>query len=762
MDKVILGKPSGITYEQHVQNVCNEGLSIVENYPFVIEKYHKRVGKDLAKRLNGACLYHDTGKKHEQWQNACQKDYQLFRDWQQKYGGDYKAFEKAVNGNTGPNLMKANIRHEIASLVMHRDSGFSLPVEIAIGAHHAKLSERHQEKWENVIFEGKSNKFWTKFKRASNKFSNFKFDFEAVLSNVYEYSGIRSLLQLADHRASGKEAGDESILQFEELKFSYQFRKEWKKRPVQEIAEKYWQHGLLLLRAPTGAGKTDAALLWAQLQIENRRADRLIFAMPTRFTSNALAISTAETLSQTGLYHSSAWQNKFGEIQPNSAGYLVAKNKHEYARLLLTPVTVCTIDHLVMSLTLTREDHHSIIFNLAHSCVVIDEADFYDNFTQANILVLLQALKQWDVPVMLMSASLPESSLKMYQEIGYGVTEIHEDISDNDRPRCELKQIVDYEEVNELEAILERCIEKGNAIIYANTVDKAIAFYEWFKGRDIKPMIYHSRFTEPDKKRKEAILIDSLGKKAWEEKRAKGIAILTQIGEMSINISAEIMISDLCPIDRLMQRVGRLCRFDKEQIGELIVLNPKKEGNYYAYPYVIDTQGQPVEAYLETEKKLGCKCYSASNFVNLLNEIYHSFDNLGTKAESNADKLKELFVSNWLIGSVHTAKEDDAENDIWKSRDIDSNGTVFIQKPDSLFFKSWRDFQAFKNDNSIEIPKYLIDRGLKNYKIHTDFKVKINDEKAVSIYCLYPGVYNPNYGLIIKKKQTNDFEDQSF
>ena len=60
--------------------------------------------------------------------------------------------------------------------------------------------------------------------------------------------------------------------------------------------------------------------------------------------------------------------------------------QHEFAKHFETPVTVCTIDHLLISLTHTKEEHHAITFNMAHSCVVIDEADFYDEFTQANIL----------------------------------------------------------------------------------------------------------------------------------------------------------------------------------------------------------------------------------------------------------------------------------------------------------------------------------------------------------------------------------------
>src|SRR5690606_9889676 len=104
-----------------------------------------------------------------------------------------------------------------------------------------------------------------------------------------------------------------------------------------------------------------------------------------------------------------AWFTKFHEeVRSGQLKKKDAQKVHEFARLLQTPVTVCTIDHLLIALTLTREDHHLITFNLANSCLVIDEADFYDEFTQANILVLLEILKYWNVPVLLMSASLPD------------------------------------------------------------------------------------------------------------------------------------------------------------------------------------------------------------------------------------------------------------------------------------------------------------------------------------------------------------------
>ena len=81
-----------------------------------------------------------------------------------------------------------------------------------------------------------------------------------------------------------------------------------------------------------------------------------------------------------------------------------------------------------------------------------------------------------------------------------------------------------------------------------NTVDSAVKLYRYIikkievSENKLPILIYHSRFTELDKLKKEDKLLSALGKDAWEHGRAKGIAILTQIGEMSINISADIMV----------------------------------------------------------------------------------------------------------------------------------------------------------------------------------------------------------------------------
>ena len=737
----ILAKPSGITLDQHRQNVVSEGAFLIANTPFVLQKYQEQTGKNLSKRIERVCQFHDEGKElSDKWQYACQQDYDDFLNWQLKnIGKNFRDY--STEEDVGVNIRKAGVRHEFHSL--KKNSTLPLVLQAAIAAHHGKLGFVFEDRWKKEGF----TDLWKIFEKERNRIIEQN-SLELSAKTHYEFAGPRGLLQLADHRASAKEDGDfiPDISSFQ-YKFPHNSM-----RGVQRLVEKHWNDDLLLVRAPTGAGKTDASLLWASLQIQNKRAERLIIAMPTRFTSNALAINISESLSDTGLYHSSAW---FSNFQENVENKLIEKQKadkiHEFARLLQTLVTVCTIDHLLMALTLTREDHHLITFNLANACLVIDEADFYDDFTQANILVLLEILRYWSVPVLLMSASLPESVLPTYQKIGYKVEKIIEDTSDNQRIRFEIKEIREYSTVSELEDLLNLCVEKGNAIIYANTVDKAVLLYDWFSQKEIKSkldkngiklMLYHSRFTEPDKKDKETELITALGKKAWESGNAKGIAILTQIGEMSINISADIMISELCPIDRLTQRAGRMCRFDKTKIGELFVVVPQKDNTTYPAPYgEYDRKNKcwiPCEPFSKTAKIIETTAYNAEKLVFLLNQIYQTQD-FSSKAMNNAKSLKEYFSYNWLINSKQITDIDDTNTNFWRSRNIESQDTVFVEKPTSLFFINYLEFQSWKIKNSIEMPVYLIEKGREQCKIDS-IKIHVKDEVEV-IYVIRAGFY---------------------
>lgn len=746
-----LAKPSGITLALHTTDVMAEASCLCQIIPSSIAKYQNMVHKSLPDRLRLVAEYHDKGKTCIQWQDACVKDYQAYMLWKQKHpNADFCDYSESYPNEAGKYLRKSGVRHEFHSLAEAYKAKMPSSLLAAVAAHHAKLSYDAEERWNNFPVFGKLLKGLSNGVIETN-------NLEKICKQLFEYNGLRGLLQLADHRASAKEEGEYTAV-LREFSYTFPFSQ---KRGIQKLVECEYDKDMLLVRAPTGAGKTDAALLWASKQIGACKADRLVIAMPTRFTANALAINVSESLSGTGIYHSSAWFSKYQEIKDETVSSEEALSEHKMARLLAVPVTVTTIDHLLMSLTQTREDHHLINFNLANSCVVIDEADFYDDFTLANIQFLLRVLKIWNVPVLVMSASIPDSAFSFYQETGYNVESILEDDTiDKSIEKFEIKQIIPYDETDELNTLLRECFRRGNGIIYMNTVDKAIDVYNLAKRikeeekTDVPIFLYHSRFTEPDKAVKETQLINALGKEAWKKGSAIGIAILTQIGEISINISTDYMISDLCPIDRLMQRVGRLCRFDDHK-GELHVIIPQKQGALYPAPYgcFCNKTWTASIALSKTLKYLHNGSYTENDLLKALNSVYDTSVLISDKAKTNAKMLQDMFTCNWLINPKENSNEDENDTNLWKSRDVGPQDVVFTKSPDSSVFAHYSDFMNYRLRNSLAIPLYLFG----NLKNKIDIKTILIENEMRKIYVLREGFYNNEIGLKLSEDKDDIF-----
>lgn len=749
----LLAKPFGekpITLKTHTKHVVSEARKLLKARPFWSKKYDQITGKNLESQLVRAAELHDKGKAHEDWQLACQKDREHY----------IKTGKK-----DGQHLRRCGLRHEFASLWWADKNGVELTLaeKAAIAAHHRKLSYGHKHRWKNDA-DGSFKGIWDQFVQSDYRYERKGSDsLRNTLIERYEIAGVRSLLQLSDHRASRAEAGGK--LPPINQSFDYSFAYETKRR-VQEAVVEHSEKKELILRAPTGSGKTDAALLWAKHQINNGFADRLVIAMPTRFTSTSLNMDVSENVSDTGLYHSSAWFSRYKDEVVEDKSYVL--EIFGLARLLMMPATVSTIDHLLMALTGTQEDHHSIFFNLVNSCVVIDEADFYDEFVQANITKLLEVLRIFNVRILIMSATVPESAKDLYN-----IDHLIDPYTSNDKTgnsadtreakntRCEIIQEGSIKEVDEISPIFNSVLDQETpcAIIYANTVNRALEYYDWFKGRDVEPILYHSRFTEPDKKHIEEDLINGLGKKAWEKDNAKGIAILTQIGEMSLNISAPVMVSDLCPMDRLAQRAGRLSRFEGMEPGKLHIAIPMKNEYIYPAPYGEYDREEKVwragKALLETQEMLEDGAYSAQDFVNGVNELYPKNKSFGERASVNKAELDKMLHNNWLINPASETEDDDFETQEWQSRDIPAQRTVLTQKP-PFSFNSFNEYREFELQFGVSCPIWQIETGKKMQRV-TEATFEIGDDKVTRPYSK---CYSPTEGLILNKDREKSLRDQ--
>lgn len=772
-----LAKPSGITLADHRQHVFDEAERLLglrpneaPGLPFLARKYAELVPDgDLSFRVQRAAWLHDKGKEHSRpWQEACRNDYETYRAWRQAHGLDpdrvsaeeYERFERdhqwRYRGKAaGDHLRKAGVRHEFASLLWCRDdpgTDLTLSERVAIAAHHGKFSARSKarRRWER----DEGGRYALLFKRLEAEGDAIARGFygqplSLPLLRRYELAGVRALLRLADTRASRAEAGG-ALAPIESFNYTSSYPK---RRPVQELALTHADDPITVLRAPTGSGKTGAALLWGQHQVDHGRADRVVIAMPTRFTANALAAEAEDDIAETGLYHSSAWYARY-EGDENKE---LARERHAMARLLATPLSVSTVDHLLLSLTGTKEDHHATFFFLANAAVVFDEVDFYDAFVQANLTVLLDALRVLRVPVLLMSATVPDSARRLY-----GVeTQIRDSKAESSGARI-LRRHRPVEAPEDARDVLDRMIKEGTGIVYANTVERAYKYWRYLNAQvdeqeaHLPVYLYHSRFTEPDKKRVETALISALGFQAWEEGRARGIAVLTQIGEMSINISAPLMLSDLCPWDRLAQRAGRLARFrDLIATGEIFVADPYQKGSLYPAPYgsfenQAWTAGEPL---LETQRRLdaltidGPVELTPNRLVKEVDHLYPDPEEWDAPTRANTGALHVLIQTNWMITSATGADEDNASvGGAWKSRDIPLQSTLLILDPEKLpedgplRLSSYAEWRRIELEHGISCPTYLRDRALKRGEA-TVLHYTIGDDPECHTATLYARGY---------------------
>jgi|GEM_PF-290275 len=800
LPNLVLAKPSGITLAEHTANVWKHAREILDNSPFLEQKYRALTGLDLRALLNEAVHWHDAGKKHELWQRAVQLDYLQYRNWRIVQGWpaeqpdrsqnakDYAKYEKYCrqqNTSSAPNLLKAELRHEFASLAKAEKANLSLAVKAAIAAHHGKLGHLFKEKRWLKDAQGAFSDHWGYFWDESISLGHNlprREKWEKAVMERYTVSAVRALLRLADTRASREES--EGLLA--PMKpFEYSFSKP-SYRPVQEKALACAADPISILRAPTGSGKTDASMLWGRALINPDggglpKADRLVIAMPTRFTSNALAMNIADSVSDTGLYHSSAWYTRYGEIDDYQQRNF-ALEQHKLAQLLATPVTVCTIDHLLICLTGGKEDHHATFFFLANAAVVLDEADFYDPFVQSNIQILLTTLRFLKAPVLIMSATVPDSALQLY-DIAKPIAE-----AENDTEPMRKLQVLgeisvdvpeeDPEATEPAELVLPsgfvnligEMLEKGQGILFANTVARGLAFYQYVtplaRKKGIPLTFYHSRFTEPDKKRIEEKLLNELGRKAWEDQSARGIAILTQIGEMSINISTPLMYSDLCPWDRLSQRLGRLNRFNESPEGVCSIGIPFKQDALYPAPYgtydkslqawvasnAFDVTRDDLQACIRSEAP---QLITSRELVNKVNALYPGPEELAGKAKANQDELVSRMKKNWLIVPDTNADEEAGRVGDWKSRDIAKQTVVFTQFPeysdkagntDDFTFPNYDSFRSFQLETGISCPHYLVEKAFTLGQVVCR-KYIISDNKDDPETVWIANAYDANLGL---------------
>lgn len=367
-------------------------------------------------------------------------------------------------------------------------------------------------------------------------------------------------------------------------------------RPLQTSVEALVQGitapALLLIEAPMGEGKTEAAF-YAHLRLQAALGHRgLYVALPTRATGNMMFTRTLEFLGKTGLgkhldlqlLHGATLLNERyqsivlrGNVPEDGPQTVAAREWFTHKkRALLSEYGVGTVDQILLSV-LNVKHQFVRLWGLANRTVVIDEVHAYDTYTSGLVINLIRWLHALGSSVVVMSATLPAAKRRELVN-AFGAQEVPEapypritQVSAGQakvatfraRPQPTLAVRPTSAEVPDLGRLLARLVQQGGcAACIVNTVQRAQELYQELKPTGIPVWLFHARYPAEERQRLEEKVTLLFGKGS-PDRPERAILIATQVVEQSLDLDFDVMVSDLAPVDLVLQRAGRLHRHDR-------------------------------------------------------------------------------------------------------------------------------------------------------------------------------------------------------
>lgn len=354
--------------------------------------------------------------------------------------------------------------------------------------------------------------------------------------------------------------------------------------------------GVYVIEAPMGMGKTESAL-WAAYQLlVSGKATGIYFALPTQSTSNRMHLRMNEFVRRichisnaSRLIHGNSWlTDQTAGLSPvatsrGSASADARTGRDWFAsakRALIAPFGVGTVDQLLLGIVAAK---HFFVrhFALAGKVVILDEVHSYDLYTGTLIDKLIIILEDLGCTVIILSATLtgkrrgqiasrPDDDAEN-AELPYpfitGRKEGHSIEPVAARPPETQTVRVDFITAENAAEEAITLARNGGAVLWiCNTVDAAQKQYSRFMDLTQKEFpigLLHSRFPFWRREELEDEWMTRLGKS--EQTRCGSILVSTQIVEQSVDLDADLLITELAPTDMVLQRLGRLWRHKRGQ-----------------------------------------------------------------------------------------------------------------------------------------------------------------------------------------------------
>jgi len=375
---------------------------------------------------------------------------------------------------------------------------------------------------------------------------------------------------------------------------------------VEAIAAQLDGPSLVLLEYPMGGGKTEAALYLANTLQATAGQQGFYVALPTMATSNQMFVRVSRYLSNRfpgrrinlQLLHGRADLNpsfqrllRRGQALPETpqiedesdpeANLLAAEWFTHKKQALLAPFGIGTVDQALLA-ALDIKHYFVRLFGLAGKVVVLDEVHAYDTYMQSLLGHLLTWLAACGSSVILLSATLPAGTRsellaafsrglgRTYQEGGASAAYPRVTWISGSGTGCAhiggtpgrtvlLKQL-NPADGDWMAALRERLESGGCAAVLCNTVGRAqevfTALQAYFAPEEL--MLFHARYPFDDRMVREQMVLERFGKHGDRPRRMACVA--TQVIEQSLDIDFDLMVSELAPVDLILQRSGRVWR----------------------------------------------------------------------------------------------------------------------------------------------------------------------------------------------------------
>ncbi|NLX41844.1 MAG: CRISPR-associated helicase Cas3' [Chloroflexi bacterium] len=450
-----------------------------------------------------------------------------------------------------------------------------------------------------------------------------------------------------------------------------------------DLASRWSEPALAIVEAPTGTGKTEAALWLADTLLTQEGQRGLYVAMPTTATSNAMHARLSAMLEQRYgpgkatplLIHGQAlWQQpppalRLEDDDPSDTGLDAMSWFLPRKRSLLAPFGVGTVDQALMAVLGTR--HFFVrLFGLAHKTVVFDEVHAYDTYMNTLFVRLLRWLRAQGSNVILLSATLPQATRADLLS-AWGTAGPLPSLSDEAYPAItwasgdqagvvsvaspeHAYRVIHLERLPHdipalVDALREELSEGGCAAVLCNTVGRAQQVYRELSAAGIVPeedlLLFHGRFPAVWRAEIEAEVLARYSKEAPAERR-RGIVVATQVIEQSLDLDLDLLVSELAPIDLLLQRAGRLHRHEGRRrparlsVPRLLLQDPEEQdgvpawgGTGYIYePWLL------LRTWLALE---GCQCWNLPEDTRALIEAVYGESAPVPEAAQLQQALKE-------------------------------------------------------------------------------------------------------------------------